>query len=96
MSDTTQPQDDEFSGKRGFTSKEAARYIGFSEQFLRDDRVNGRRKGRTPGPDYLVIGDTKRIRYLKDDLDAWLESFKVQRPGVPDPLEESRARTKSQ
>lgn len=59
--------------KRGFTEKEASYYIAMSRSFLRQDRANGYRKNRTPGPRYVKIG--RSIRYLKEDLDRWLEKY---------------------
>jgi predicted DNA-binding transcriptional regulator AlpA len=58
--------------KRCLTEKEAAHYIGMSASYLKKDRMEGRIGGRTPGPKYLKIG--KSIRYLKEDLDQWLET----------------------
>ena len=57
--------------KRGFSSKEAAAYIGMSEAYLRLDRSQGATGNRTPGPPYIKRG--RRIIYLREDLDAWLE-----------------------
>ena len=57
--------------KRCLTEKEAALYIGMSVAFLRKDRAEGKIGKRTPGPRFLKIG--KSVRYLKDDLDQWLE-----------------------
>ncbi|HAT9771360.1 TPA: DNA-binding protein, partial [Legionella pneumophila subsp. pneumophila] len=34
-------------------------------------RVNGTLKNRTPGPKFIKIG--RAIRYLKEDLDIWLD-----------------------
>jgi hypothetical protein len=48
-----------------------------SRGFLRQDRMNGFRKNRTPGPNYVKIG--KIIRYLKEDLDNWLLKHRIQR-----------------
>ncbi len=59
--------------KRGFKEKEAAEYIGMSCAFLRQDRMNGARKNRTRGPKAIKIG--RSVRYLKEELDAWLEAF---------------------
>jgi len=59
---------------------QAACYIAMSRSFLRQDRMNGIRHNRTPGPRYVRIG--RRIRYLKDDLDAWLEAHAVDRKEV--------------
>ncbi len=59
---------------RALTEREAAQYIAMSRSFLRQDRMNGRREGRTPGPAFLKIG--RSVRYLKEDLDKWLEKFR--------------------
>jgi hypothetical protein len=63
--------------KRAYTEKEAAEYIAMSRAFLRQDRMNGFRKTRTPGPNYIRFG--RNIRYLKEDLDVWLETYKINR-----------------
>jgi predicted DNA-binding transcriptional regulator AlpA len=53
-------------------SPEAAQYIGMSDAWLRKARMN-----RDPlAPPYIQIGSA--IRYLRADLDAWLESRRVQ------------------
>lgn len=57
--------------RRCLTEKEAAHYIGMSVSFLRKDRIEGQIGSRTPGPRFLKIG--KSVRYLKDELDKWLE-----------------------
>lgn len=57
--------------KRAFSEKEASLYICMSRSFLRQARMNGTLSQRTPGPRYIRIG--RAIRYLKDDLDRWLE-----------------------
>ena len=62
--------------------KQAAAYIGMSVPYLRCDRMNGHREGRTPGPPYIRIGRT--IRYLREDLDDWLAKHRV----VQQPVEE--------
>jgi predicted DNA-binding transcriptional regulator AlpA len=51
-----------------------AKYIGMSRSFLRQGRMNGDKQGRTPTPPYLKIG--RSVRYLKSDLDTWLEQFR--------------------
>lgn len=63
--------------KRSLTEKEAAEYINMSRSFLRQDRMNGLRKNRTKGPDFVKIG--RAIRYLKEDLDIWLDNHKIKR-----------------
>ena len=60
--------------KRGLSEAEAAEYIGMSRSFLRQARMDGKRTNRTPGPRFSKIG--RKIIYLKDDLDAWLEGHR--------------------
>lgn len=57
--------------KHALTEKEAAQYIGMITVFLRKDRCEGKIGNRTPGPKFIKIGAS--IRYLKDELDRWLE-----------------------
>lgn len=56
------------------TEEDAARYIAMSRSFLRQARMDGDRDNRTPGPRFIRIG--RAVRYLRDDLDAWLEHFR--------------------
>jgi predicted DNA-binding transcriptional regulator AlpA len=64
--------------KRALTEQEASCYISMSRSFLRQARMNGDREGRTPGPPWIRIG-SRIIRYLKEDLDRWLEQFRSAR-----------------
>jgi len=57
------------------SEKDAAIYIAMSRSFLRQGRMNGDRENRTPTPPYLKIG-SRSVRYLKEDLDRWLEQFR--------------------
>lgn len=59
------------------TGKEAANYLGFSESTLRTYRVRSKKQTRNIGPPYIKAGKT--IRYLKEDLDAWLEKHRQKR-----------------
>lgn len=59
--------------KRAFSEIEASEYIGMSRSYLRQSRMDGKLGKRKPAPPFIKIGRT--IRYLKEDLDAWLESF---------------------
>ena len=61
------------SNKRAFSEIEASKYISMSRSFLRQARMDGNRENRTPAPPFIKIGRT--VRYLREDLDAWLESF---------------------
>jgi predicted DNA-binding transcriptional regulator AlpA len=58
---------------RVFSEIETAEYIGMSRSFLRQSRMEGNRENRTPAPPFIKIG--RAVRYLKDDLDNWLNSF---------------------
>ncbi len=60
--------------RRGRSEAEAADYIGMSRSFLRQARMDGKRLNRTPGPPFTKIG--RKVLYLKDDLDAWLEAHR--------------------
>lgn len=63
--------------KHTLNEREAAEYIGMSRAFLRQDRMDGFRDGRTPGPSYVRLGRT--IRYLRDDLDLWLNRHRISK-----------------
>ncbi len=49
------------------SDKQAARYIGFSTSWLRQSRMTG----NPHAPPFLKFG--RAVRYLVEDLDAWLE-----------------------
>lgn len=59
--------------KRALSEIETAEYIGMSRSFLRQSCMEGNRENRTPAPPFIKIG--RAVRYLKDDLDNWLNSF---------------------
>jgi predicted DNA-binding transcriptional regulator AlpA len=58
---------------RALSEIETAEYIGLSRSFLRQSRMEGNRENRTPAPPFIKIG--RAVRYIKDDLDNWLNSF---------------------
>lgn len=60
--------------KRAFNEKEAAHYISMSVSFLRQSRMSGDLRSRTPAPPFIKVGK-RSVRYLRDDLDAWLEGW---------------------
>ncbi|EKD72827.1 MAG: hypothetical protein ACD_45C00578G0014 [uncultured bacterium] len=66
--------------KNTLTEKEASEYIGMSRSFLRQDRMNGYRVNRTPGPTFMKLG--RAIRYRKQDLDEWLNKHRMLRTAV--------------
>lgn len=59
--------------KRVFTEIETAAYLGMSRSYLRQSRMEGNRDNRTPAPPFIRIG--RSIRYLKEDLDIWLDAL---------------------
>ena len=61
------------SNKRVLTEEETSTYIGMSRSFLRQSRMDGIRPNRTPAPPFIKIG--RSVRYLLDDLNAWLDQF---------------------
>lgn len=79
--------------RRALREKEAANYIGMSVAFLRLDRMNGPLRNRTPGPPFVKKG--RRIIYLIDDLDRWLEEHRVTRRGSHAPLAQASAAIRS-
>lgn len=54
---------------------DAARYIGMSYHFLRQSRF----RGNLNAPPYVKIGTS--VRYMLDDLDAWLKSKRIVENG---------------
>ena len=59
--------------KRGFHTLDAARYLGVSKSLLDHSRLSGFVADGIPAPPFIKIGRT--IRYLKEDLDQWLDLF---------------------
>jgi predicted DNA-binding transcriptional regulator AlpA len=59
-------------GPRALTERDAASYIGMSRSYLAQARMDGPRGTRTPAPQFIKIG--RAVRYLKEDLDGWLDS----------------------
>lgn len=67
--------------QRAYKEDKAAIYCGVSRSFLRQSRMNGERENRLPGPPFIKMG-SRSIRYLKEDLDKWLESFQKVEPNT--------------
>ncbi len=55
---------------RALNEIETAAYIGMSRAYLRQARMEGQRGNRTPAPPFIKIG--RAVRYLREDLDQWL------------------------
>lgn len=60
------------STSRGLAPKQAAHYLGIGEQTLRKQRSGVIKEGRMPLVPFARAG--RRIIYLIDDLDRWLEA----------------------
>jgi predicted DNA-binding transcriptional regulator AlpA len=60
--------------QRALSEIEASQYISMSRSFLRQSRMDGNRDNRTPAPPFIKIG--RAVRYLRDDLDNWLDQFR--------------------
>ena len=54
---------------RGFSTRDAAIFLGLSALFLEKARIG---QTRTPGPRATKIG--KRVVYLREDLEAYLDN----------------------
>lgn len=61
--------------KRALNEHEAANYIGLSPATLRQCRGSSR-KDLTPMPRHINIG--RAVRYLREDLDAFLDEIKAK------------------
>ncbi len=59
---------------RAFTENNAGPYVGIAPATLRQARCHGKRKGHTPVPKHIYIG--RSVRYLKEDLDSFLNELR--------------------
>lgn len=57
-----------------FKEAQTAEYLGCSVSWLRKGRMTGQRE-KSPTPPFVRLG--RSIRYLKGDLDAFLEQHRV-------------------
>lgn len=73
--------------KRSLTEEQAAEYLSISRSVLRKSRMEGERENRLSGPRWIKMG-SRSVRYLKEDLDFWLESFPKMEPNK-NPFSES-------
>lgn len=58
---------------KALTEIQASQYIGMSRSYLAQSRMDGNREKRTPAPRFIKIG--RSVRYLREDLDRWLDTF---------------------
>jgi predicted DNA-binding transcriptional regulator AlpA len=68
------------------TEKEAAAYLAVSPQLLRLSRHYGNRPGHAEGPPFIKLGGGRSIRYLKCDLDEWLQAHRCHPAQLPTEL----------
>lgn len=54
------------SGSATLSTAEAAKYVGLAKSTLEKMRVYG------GGPPFLTLGGSTVVRYLIEDLDAWM------------------------
>jgi predicted DNA-binding transcriptional regulator AlpA len=66
--------------QRSFTEKQASSYVSLSASTLRQARCHGEREGKTPVPKHIKIG--RAVRYLKEDLDSFLDQMRSQMSNV--------------
>lgn len=59
--------------KRLLTEVETSEYIGMSRSYLRQARMEGNRRNRTPAPPFIRIG--RSVRYRIEDINKWLDEF---------------------
>ncbi len=59
--------------KRALTDQEASLYVGMSQSWLRHIRIKGACLNGLAGPRFIKVG--RSVRYLREDLDIWLEHF---------------------
>ena len=64
---------------RGLSPKNAADYLGISEQTLRKQRCAPNLARRMPMVPFARAG--RRVVYLKEELDAWLEARRADGVG---------------
>lgn len=69
-----------------FCSSDAALYIGMSESWLRQSRMSG----RLHGPPFLRLG-SRAVRYLRTDLDRWLQERRDPRSALTDERDHAAA-----
>lgn len=60
---------------RTMSETEASIYLGVSRIALRQGRSEGRREKRMPPPPFVRLG--RKILYMREDLDRWLEMNRV-------------------
>jgi hypothetical protein len=63
---------------RALDEESAAVYTNVSVSTLRKGRMDGQRDNHMPPPPYVRLG--RRVVYLLDDLDRWLEANRVTAP----------------
>lgn len=65
-------QVNDMKDKNKLSAKDAAEYLGYEENTLRNSRISGQLAG-TSAPAYIKRGN--RVYYNKETLDNWLNQF---------------------
>jgi hypothetical protein len=65
--------------KRGYSTREAAEYIGKSVAWLRQKRTRGPEDPGDPGPAWIYT-EGGSVTYLREHLDAWLDGLAARAP----------------
>lgn len=66
--------------KAAFTTEEASQYTGLGIGTLKKGRRTGLRAGNVGTPPFIRLG--RAIRYLKTDIDSWLQEHRVVMSGT--------------
>jgi hypothetical protein len=72
--------------KRSFDVNGAATYTGFSASWLRKKRLRSPDDPGIAGPPFIKLGSHPRaaVRYLREDLDRWLDELAERGRVAPD------------
>lgn len=56
------------------TTREAAEYLGYGVQAMKNSRAEGGKLGGIEPPKHTNVGE-KTVRYKRTDLDKWIEEL---------------------
>lgn len=70
--------------KRGFSTRQAAEYIGLSPSWLRKKRLRGADDPGDPGPRFIKL-EGGMVLYMREHLDAWLDARLARSDTTPIP-----------
>ena len=76
--------------RAAMSTAEAADYLATTPGYLRELRSNGTRTGRMMSPPYVRLS-SRKVVYLREDLDAWLARHRVDPAAATETIEEAAA-----